>query len=110
MIKNLYENSNEQRRMNEQIARQLIMQSDLTKDLKKKSYAVCMQVGNIYELAHEYKNAQFAYEIALEKSGYGSYSSYYKLTKVLIAQEKFDEAQNVIKSVKDISDKKSYQV
>lgn len=105
MIKNLYENTNEQRRMNEQIARQLIMQSDLTKDLKKKSYAVCMQVGNIYELAHEYKNAQFAYEIALEKSGYGSYSSYYKLTKVLIAQEKFDEAQNVIKSVKDISDK-----
>lgn len=105
MIKNLYANIGEQQRINEQIARQIVMQSDLTQDLKKKNYAVCMQVANIYELAHDYKNAQLAYEIALEKSGHRSYACYYKLAKVLIAQEKMTEAKKVITSVKDVSDK-----
>ncbi len=105
MIKNLYSNTAERQKMNEQIARQLIMQSDFMTDLRKKPYSVCVQVGNLYESAHDYGNAQLAYELALEKSQYKNYAVYYKLSKVLIAQGKIDEAKALISSVKDISNK-----
>ena len=105
MIKNIYANQSEQIKFNEQIARQLIQSSDYMQDLKKKKYAVCMKVGNIYFMAGDYANAQIAYELALEKSKFSNYNCYYKLTKVLIAQNKINEAQELINSVKDISDK-----
>lgn len=106
MIRNLYLNPQEQFKMDEAVARQIIAQSDLLKDLKNKKYAVCMQVGNLYETIHDYKNAQFAYELALERASSGNYTPYYKLAVVLIAQEKFNEAEELISSVEDIQNKK----
>ncbi len=105
MIKNLYLNNSEHHQMNEQLARQLIMQSDFMKDLRKKRCSICVQVGNLYESAHDYANAQLAYELALEKSQYKNYKIYYKLSKVLIAQGKVDEAKDLISSVRDLSNK-----
>ena len=40
MIKNLYASASEQLQMDEKIARQIVAQSDLTKDLKTKKYAI----------------------------------------------------------------------
>lgn len=105
MIKNLYVNASEQQKIDEQLARQLVTQSDFMKDLRQKRYSVCMQVGLLYEAAKDYINAQAAYEIALNKARPGVYTPYYRLASVLIAQEKFAEAQNIIKSVKDVNNK-----
>ena len=105
MIKNLYTNVKEQQKFDEQLARQLVVQSDFAKDLRQKRYSVCMQVGMLYEAAKDYKNAQYAYEIALDKARPEVYAPYYRLAKVLIAQEKFKEAQDIIKSARDINNK-----
>ncbi len=105
MIRNLYTNVQEQQKFDEQLARQLVMQSDFIKDLRQKKYSICLQVGMLYEAAKDYKNAQIAYEIALDKVRPGVYTPHYRLAKVLIAQEKLNEAQQVIKSVKDVSNK-----
>ena len=105
MIRNLYASPSERLQMDEKVARQIVAQSDLTKDLKTKKYAICMQVGNLYETAHDYPNAQFAYELALEKAKSGIYKPYQRLASVLIAQNKQKEAQNLINSVPDIKNK-----
>ena len=105
MIKNLYINPEEQQKMDEKLARQLVMQSDFTKDLMSKKYSICLQVGNLYETAHDYVNAEIAFRFALEKASPGVYTPYYKLALVLVAQEKFKEAQDIINSVKDINNK-----
>ena len=105
MIRNLYTNIEEQQKMEEILARQLVMQSDLIKDLKNKKYSICIQVGNLYSASHDYKNAQVAYEFALDKARTGVYTPYYKLAGALIAQEKFKEAENIIKSVNDVNNK-----
>ena len=47
MIKNLYVNAEEQQKIDEQLARQLVGQSDFTKDLQGKKYTICMQVGRL---------------------------------------------------------------
>ena len=85
MIKNIYANENERKRIDEIIARQLVAQSDMIQTLANKNYAVCMQVGNLYETAHDYNNAEYAY----------------KLASVLIAQGKYEEAEKLIDSVPD---------
>lgn len=105
MIKNLYVNASEQQKIDEQLARQLVTQSDFMKDLRQKRYSVCLQVGLLYEAAKDYSNAQSAYEIALLKARPGVYTPYYRLASVLIAQEKFNEAQSIIKSVEDVNNK-----
>lgn len=105
MIKNQYANLEEQEKLDEQIARQLVTQSDLTKGLRTKKYAVCMQVGNIYETAGDYENAQLAFEYALQKAPAGVYAPYYKLASVLIAQSKYSEAEALIGSVYDENNK-----
>lgn len=106
MIKNLYVNIEERQKLDEQLARQLVAQSDLTKDLINKKYSICLQVGNLYETAQDYANAQFAYELAVKKVRAGVYTPYARLVGVLIAQEKFDEARDVLKSVIDVQNKK----
>ena len=106
MIKNIYLNAEEQQKIDEKIARQLVTQSDLTKDLKTKKYSICLQVGNLYETIDDFKNAEFAYRLAIQKAKPGVYAPYYKLACALISQEKFDEAETVLKSVKDIQSKK----
>ena len=105
MIKNLYTNVHEQQKIDEQLAKQLVMQSDFMKDLRHKRYSVCLQVGLLYEAAQDYINAQAAYELALQKARPGIYTPYYRLARVLIAQEKFNEANDIIKSAKDINNK-----
>lgn len=105
MIKNLYVNVEQQQKIDEQLARQLITQSDFMKDLRQKRYSVCMQVGFLYEAANDYINAQSAYELALDKARPGVYLPYYRLARVLIAQEKFEQANNVIKSARDVKNK-----
>ena len=106
MIKNLYTNVREQQKIDEQLARQIITQSDFMKDLRQKKYTVCMHAGLLYEAANDYVNAQSAYELALNKARPGVYAPYCRLAGVLIAQEKFKEAQEVIKSAKDINNKR----
>ena len=106
MIKNLYVNIEEKAKMEEQIAKQVVMQSDLMKDLKNQKDSICMHVGYLYETVHDYNNAQIAYELALEKAKPGVYTPYFKLAGVLIAKEDFTEAQRLLNSVKDTKDKK----
>lgn len=105
MIKNLYLNPDEQQKINEKIARQIVTQSDLTKGLFGKRYSICMQVGNLYETVGDYVNAEFAYRLSVEKATSQIYTPYLKLINVLVAQEKFDEANDILISVKDINDK-----
>lgn len=105
MIKNLYASPSGRLQIDEKIARQIIVQSDLTKDLNTKKYAVCMQVGNLYEMAHDYPNAQLAYELAVDKAKAGVYRPYQRLASVLIAQNKLKEAQNLLDSVSDVKNK-----
>lgn len=64
-----------------------------------------MNVGNIYETAKDYKNAEIAYKLAVEKSKRGVYTPYAKLARVLIVQEKFEEADDVIRSIPDVKSK-----
>ena len=80
MIRNIYANIEEQEQLDEKIAKEIIMQSDFAKDLKKEKYAV-------------------------EKAKPGIYKPFYKLASVLIAQEKFTEAQSVLTHVKDVHNK-----
>lgn len=101
MIKNLYTNIEERQKIDEKIAKQLVSQSDFSESLATKNYAVCMRVGNLYKTAKDYKNAQKAYEIAVSRAKRGTYNHYVQLVEVLVAQEKFEEAENVIKSVTD---------
>lgn len=101
MIKNIYVHAEERLKMDERIAKQIIAQSDLTKDLITKNYAICMQVGNLYASAQDYKNAQYVYEMAIEKAPPKTYQAYQKLVSVLVAQEKFDEAKKILTSIQD---------
>lgn len=105
MIKNLYVDAEEQQKMDEQLALQLVKQSDFTKDLRSKKYSICLQVGNLYEAAHQYEKAQLAYELAVEKAKPGVYTPYRKLAVVLISQEKFDEANKLLDSIFDVNNK-----
>ena len=105
MIKNLYVSIDERQKIEERIARQLLLESNLTENLNTKNYAICMQVGNLYETAKDYRNAEIAYSKALERMPCKKYTPYYKLVSVLIAQEKFEEAEEIIKSVADVKNK-----
>lgn len=105
MVKNLYVNADERLRIDTQLAKQIVMQSDFMQDLRKKNYNICMQVGNLYESASDYQNAEMAYRLALEKSNPGNYRPYARLTSVLIAQEKYKEATELLNSVKDTNNK-----
>ena len=105
MIKNLYVKAEDNKKLDEQIAKQIIAQSDLTKNLSTQNYTVCMNVGNLYEAAKDYTNAQIAYQAALLRAKRGVYAPYYKLSSILIAQAKFDEAESVINSVTDLKNR-----
>ena len=105
MIKNLYLNAQMQQQLDQKIALQLVQEADLTKDLINKKYTICLQVGSLYETAEDYKHAEYAYKLALAKANYKNYNAHYRLTNVLIAQEKFNEAEKLLKSVKDLNNK-----
>lgn len=106
MIKNIYAEDEIQQKLDKEVALKLIAQTDLLKDLKNKKYAVCLHVGELYEAAGDYKNAQIAYELAVEKAKPNTYTSFYKLICVLAEQEKFDKANSLLKGIKDFNSKK----
>lgn len=106
MIKDLYSNQEEKSKLEEQMARRLVEQSDLMKDLQSQSYAVCMHVGYLYETVHDYPKAQYAYELALRKAASDNYTPSFKLIGVLIAQEQFKEANALLDSITDSHNKK----
>jgi len=105
MIKDISNQHIEQEHLDKQIAIKLIEQTDLLEDLQTKKYSICMHVGNLFESAGDYKDAQLAYEMAVEKSHNTNYKSHLKLIEVLVAQEKFDEANAFLDSIKDFTDK-----
>lgn len=105
MIKNLYERPSEQHLIDRKIAEQIILQSPPLDTLQYKTYQVCMHTGEIYEAVEEYEKAQYAYELAVEKAKPQVYKPYYKLSKVLIAQEKFDKVEQLLDNINDINDK-----
>ncbi len=105
MIKNFYSNENERKKIDEIIAKQLVAQSDMIQTLANKKYSVCLQVGNLYETAHDYHNAEYAYKLAVSKAKRGMFEPYYKLASVLIAQGKYEEAETLIDSVPDENNK-----
>ncbi len=105
MIKNIYENSNEQNAIDRRAALEIITQKDLLKDLKYKKYSVCMHIGELYEAAGDYKDAQYAYELAVSKAKPGFYNHFYRLLCVLLEQDKFSKSQALIENIKDYNDK-----
>ena len=107
MIKNLYVNIEDKKNMERQLAEQFIQSNtNLLKDIKNKKYSMCMHIGALYETISDYEKAQIAFESAVEKSKPGDYKAYYKLICILVDQEKFDEADNILINTKDYFDKK----
>lgn len=105
MIQNIYaENGNRQKLEREQ-ALELITQSDLLTGLSAKTYSMCMHIGDLYEAAGDYKDAQIAYEYAIQKAKPGAYKAYYKLIYVLLEQEKFSAVEDILANIKDKTDK-----
>ncbi len=107
MIRNLYVNAEEQKLVEKQIAQQFIQSNtDLLNDIKNKKYSICINIGELYETVGEYEKAQTAYESAILKSKRGEYKAYYKLIAILISQEKFKKADDILTNLKDYHDKK----
>ncbi len=105
MIKNISLTPDAKWDMDRKFAQQLIENTDLMKNLSAKKYSVCLHIGELYETAGDYKNAQLAYELAVEKSKPGMFVPYYKLICVLVYQDKIKEAEAILLSIKDRTNK-----
>jgi len=105
MIKDIFSEKLVQNENDRKLAIEIITQTDLIKDIKNKNSQVCMHAGEIYETAGDYKNAQMAYELAIEKSKNFSFTPYYRLICVLVAQENFSKADALLENIIDKSDK-----
>lgn len=105
IIKDIFASNQQQNIMDRRIALEIIANTNLLKDLNSKTYAVCLHAGDIYEIAGDYKKAQEAYELAVEKAKPNIYKPYYKLICILVAQEKFDKAEAVLDNIKDFTNK-----
>lgn len=105
MVNNFKLNPEEQLAINRNIARQIIEHTDLLDGLANNTCLVCLQVGYLYETVEDYENAQTAFELAVEKSPSNYYRPFYHLIYVLVAQEKFDEANKVLSEIKDHNNK-----
>ena len=106
MIKNIYAHKEEKGRLDTKIAQKIVAQSDFTKLLHQRSYNICMQVAALYESAEDYPKAEYAYSLAYNKAPENNYVVHYKYARVLITQEKFDEAQKIIDSAVDTNNLK----
>lgn len=106
MIENIYLEPEEQQKIDREQALQLITKNNLLEDLNTKKYSVCLHIGELFEAAGDYKDAQIAYEYAIIKAKQGQYKPYYSLIRVLVAQENFDEAENILNNIVDFTDKK----
>ncbi len=106
MIEDILSSAQEQKLMDKKVAMKIITQTDLLSNLRNKTYQVCMNAGEICEIAVDYKDAQIAYEYAILKTKPNNYTPYYKLIKVLVAQEKFNKANDLLDNIKDVTNKK----
>lgn len=106
MFEDILAQNHKQKLMDEKVAMEIITETDLLENLKNKTYQVCMHAGEICEIARDYKDAQIAYELAIEKSKLKTFKPYFRLIAVLAAQEKFDDANAVLDNVADVADKK----
>jgi len=104
MIKNLYESKEEKSIIEKQIAQQIVSKTDFIKSLNGKNYAICMKVGQLYEMAGDYQKAEYVYHLALQKAKNRVYTPYYKLVIVYIAQNKIDDAEKLISEVPDTNE------
>ena len=102
MIKDISIMEKEQSKIDKKLAEQLIIQTNFISDLHTKKYGVCIHVGELYETAGDYKDAETAYRLAVEKSPDGIFKAHLKLTEVLISQEKFEQADSFIDSISDV--------
>lgn len=103
MIKNLYVPKEKRVLIEQQVAKQIVANSDMISALHEKNYAIILHVGELYEAAGDLSNAEYAYFLATQKSPPGKYVSFLRLTLVLIAQNKIEDAINLINSVEDIN-------
>ena len=101
MISNLSTSKEKRNLIEKKIAKQIVENSDLISTLGEKNYAVAMHVGELYEVAGDLPKAEYAYYIATQKAPNEKYLSYLKLTLILIAENKIDEAERTIASTVD---------
>lgn len=105
MIKNISLSPDAKWDMDRKFAQQLIENTDLMKDLSSKKYSVCLHIGELYETAGDYKDAQLAYEWAVKKAPQGVYVPHYKLICVLTQQNNINDAESIVSSLKDKTNK-----
>lgn len=105
MIKNISLSPEAKWDLDRKFAQQLIENSDLMKDLSSKKYSVCLHIGELYETAGNYNDAQIAYEWAIKKARQNVYTPYYKLICVLVKQDKIKEAEFILSNIKDRTNK-----
>jgi len=101
MIKNLYVKKEEKTKLERKIAQQIVSHSDLTATLHDKSYAIAIQVGDLYTTAGELNKAEYAYHLAVQKAPEDKFLAHLKLATALITQDKIDDAIELIESVND---------
>lgn len=101
MIKDITFAQEEQNTIDKKHAQEIINQRNLLEDLNTKTYSVCMHIGEIYEAAGDFANAQKAYELAILKLKTKTYKPYQRLIYVLAAQGKFEDANSVLDNIND---------
>ena len=101
MIKNVYVHKEDRLKFERKIAQKIVEHSDFTKSLSDSNYSICLQVGRLYETAGDYKKAEYAYYLAMQKAPNGVYTPYYKLALTLIELRKIDEAEKLVREVPD---------
>lgn len=105
MIKNYHESYRERHLIDKKLAEQIIQQSSSIDKLSSKPYAVCLNIGELYETIEDYEKAQYAYEQAVLKAKPNIFKPYHKLLYVLVAQEKFTKATALLDNIIDTNDK-----
>ena len=101
MLADIFSESSKKTKIDVNYAKQMVAEGHYLDDLQKKNYRVCMHVGELYETIEDYRSAEYAYNLAINKRRNGVLKPYYKMVAVLAAQEKFDEANDIIDSIDD---------
>lgn len=68
-------------------------------------YMLNVRLGNLYELMYNYTSAQEQYQIAIEKSPYGVYSSYLGLANLYLKMGRYDDALKIVKQLRNTNHK-----
>lgn len=103
MIKNLYANKVDRVQIEKKIAEQIVNHADLTSSLASKTFAVCLNVGDIYYAAGDYQKAEYAYYLAIQKATNRNFYAHQKYATVLITQNKTKDAEKVLTDEPDLN-------